>query len=326
MKTPAFWYEKPGALAWFLWPLGWLYGAVTAWRMQRDGERVALPVICVGNFTAGGAGKTPAVLMLAEALSQTGERPFVISRGYGGKLHGPFRVDPLHHTANDCGDEPMLLAAHVPTIVARDRVAGASFAQAEGATVILLDDGLQNPALTKDFTIAVVDGGVGIGNGFCVPAGPLRAPLRAQGAHVDCVLMIGSSDESFALKTSEKPLAFGHLHPDADAVRDLRGLQLLAFAGIGRPEKFFETLRESGLDVVQTRSFADHHPYSDADMSALKREAASRNLTLVTTEKDIVRVQSAKVDIKCLPVRLQLADRLLLDLVNGEIRIKHLKV
>jgi tetraacyldisaccharide 4'-kinase len=322
MKTPAFWYEKPGALAWFLWPLGWIYGAVTAWRMQRKGAVVGLPVVCVGNFTAGGAGKTPVVLMLADALSKAGERPFVISRGYGGKLHGPVRVDPSHHTAKDCGDEPLLLAEHVPTIVAQDRVAGAGFAQGEGATVLLLDDGMQNSLLSKDFTIAVVDGGVGIGNGFCVPSGPLRAPLAAQISSVDAVLLVGGKKDSRSLQSMNRPMVFGHLEPDTTAVIDLRGLRLLAFAGIGRPEKFFETLRQSGLDVVQTRSFADHHPYSEADMITLRREAASKDLTLVTTEKDMVRVQSPKADIKSMPVRLQLADQTLLDLVNEAIRTK----
>jgi tetraacyldisaccharide 4'-kinase len=322
MKTPAFWYKKPGALAWLLWPLGCVYGVVTAWRMQKKGMRVDLPVICVGNFTAGGAGKTPVVLMLADALSKRGERPFVISRGYGGKLHGPVRVDLHHHTVNDCGDEPLLLAAHVPTVVARNRVEGAAFAQKWGATVLLLDDGLQNARLSKDFTIAVVDGVVGNGNGFCVPSGPLRAPLTAQLPFVDAILVIGREPGLPIFQTANKPVMDGQLQPDADAVASLCGLRLLAFAGIGRPEKFFETLRQSGLDVVQTHAFADHHPYSLADISALRREAAYKKLTLVTTEKDMVRVGSPKEDIRCLPVLLELAEDTLLEQVSQAIRTK----
>ena len=322
MKTPVFWYEKPAIVARFLWPLGWMYGAITARRMRRQGARVDIPVICVGNFTAGGAGKTPVVLMLAESLINNGERPFVISRGYGGKLRGPVLVDPLRHAAHECGDEPLFLAAHVPTVVARDRVAGAAFAREQGATVLLLDDGLQNPALTKDFTIAVVDGVVGVGNGFCIPAGPLRAPVEAQIPHIDCVVMVGRGAGLLSLGAMDKPVVFGHLQPDADAVTDLFGLSLLAFAGIGRPEKFFETLRQCGLAVEKTQSFADHHPYSDMDVQALKQTAALHSLTLVTTEKDLTRLPSNRADIKCLPVRLELADERLLQDMDAAIRTK----
>ena len=322
MKTPVFWYEKPGIVAQFLWPLSWIYGAITAWRMRCKGTRMDIPVICVGNFTAGGAGKTPVVLMLAETLTTNGERPFVISRGYGGKLRGPVLVEPLQHAAHECGDEPLLLAAHVPTVVARDRVAGAAFARKQGATVLLLDDGLQNPTLTKDFTIAVVDGDVGIGNGFCIPAGPLRAPLADQILYIDCIVMVGRGAGLLSLGAIDKSVVFSHLQPDADAVTNLRGLQLMAFAGIGRPEKFFETLRQCGLAVEKTQSFADHHPYSDMDIQALKQTAALHGLTLVTTEKDLTRLPSNSGDIKCLPVRLALADQRLLQNIDAAIRGK----
>ena len=291
MKTPAFWSGRPGLIAILLAPLGWIYGAVTAWRMGRQGVRVTIPVICIGNLTAGGAGKTPTVLMLAEAIGARGERPFVVSRGYGGRLAGPVRVDPDRMTASDCGDEPLFLARRLPVIVARDRLAGARMAEAEGASVILLDDGLQNPGLAKDFTIAVVDAGHGFGNGLCVPSGPLRAPIEAQMRHVDAMLTIGIAPGT-PLDGWGKPSFTARIRPDPAAVEVLAGKPLLAFAGIGRPEKFFETLRLAGLSVAQTRAFADHHGFSGAEIASLRAEAQALGLTLVTTEKDAMRLMS----------------------------------
>jgi tetraacyldisaccharide 4'-kinase len=261
--------------------------------MNRQGERAEVPVICVGNLTAGGAGKTPTVMMVAEALTGKGERPFIVSRGYGGGVAGPLSVDPTRHAASDCGDEPLLLARRFPVIVARDRRAGVRLAASKGASVAILDDGLQNGALAKDFTLAVVDAGFGVGNGFCVPAGPLRAPVPRQLPHVDAVFLLGAGDAgrpvAAAAAAAGRPAFSGRLEPNAEHIAALRGRKLLAFAGIGRPDKFFETLRTEGLQVDGTRSFADHHPYTEELAETLAREGEAAGLTLVTTEKDLMR-------------------------------------
>jgi tetraacyldisaccharide 4'-kinase len=319
MKAPAFWSGPPGPLAWLLAPLGFLYGRATAWRMNRPGARAGLPVICVGNVTAGGAGKTPVVAMLAEQLLASGETPFVVSRGYGGRLAGPVRVDPAAMTAAECGDEPLLLARRCPVIVARDRVAGAALARQQGASLVILDDGLQNPGLAKDICLVAVDAEAGFGNGFCLPAGPLRAPVSAQMPKVDAALVIGGAASAAAcasgLQPWGKPVFQAVIRPDPAAVEALRGRPLLAFAGIGRPEKFFATLREAALEVAQTRAFADHHPYTSADIEALRRLAAARGLTLVTTEKDAMRLPPGVADITMLPVSLSVSGEALFALL-----------
>ncbi|MCA3563797.1 MAG: tetraacyldisaccharide 4'-kinase [Methylocystis sp.] len=311
MKAPAFW-ATDGPVARLLAPAGWLYGQLTAWRMAQAGQSAALPVICVGNLTMGGAGKTPTALMLAEALREGGETPFVISRGYRGRLAGPVVVDAAAMQAAECGDEPLLLARHVPTIVSADRRAGAALALQQGATIVLLDDGLQNPRLAKDFTVAVVDGGNPFGNGRCFPAGPLRVPISRQVAKIDCFLVIGGtvagSDES--LTRLGKPIFQAMLQPDPASIASLRGKRLLAFAGIGRPSKFFSTLVEAGLDVRAAASFGDHHPYSEAEIAALHQRAAAEGLQLVTTEKDAVRLPD-RDGIAVLPVTLPMPAGLL---------------
>jgi tetraacyldisaccharide 4'-kinase len=321
MKAPAFWSAKPGVIAWLLSPLGWIYGLATAWRMAKPGRKTALPVICIGNLTAGGAGKTPTVLMLAKALLNAGETPFVVSRGYGGRLTGPVRVLPGKMTAADCGDEPLLLARHVPAIVSRDRLAGARLAQAEGATLVLLDDGLQNPGLYKDFSIAVIDAGAGFGNGFCVPAGPLRAPVGLQMIHVDALLVIGEGNMALPAMAarSGKPLFHTSITPDAITITQLRERPVIAFAGIGRPEKFFDTLRSAGIAVAATRAFADHHAFGAAELAELRRAAESKKWQLVTTEKDMVRLPKPAADIIALPIALDPADPALLELIRSAI-------
>jgi tetraacyldisaccharide 4'-kinase len=311
MKAPAFWNGQRGWLARALSPLGWIYGRVTAWRMARRGAAVGVPVICVGNFTVGGAGKTPAAILLAEMAIALGRKPFFLSRGYGGGLAGPVLVDPARHAAADCGDEPLLLARIAPVIVSRDRVSGAAEAVSRGADVLIMDDGMQNPSLRKDVVIAVVDGDAGVGNGMCLPAGPLRAPLADQMPHVDVVLVIGGAvavrDVAAAAASCGKPVLRAVLTPDARDVEDLRGEKLLAFAGIGRPAKFFQTLRSAGLDIVLARSFADHHPYSAADVGALASEAKGVGALLVTTAKDAVRWPQDGPALRVVTVRLELA-------------------
>lgn len=317
MRAPAFWWQAtPSPLAHLLRPFSLVYGAVAAHRMRQEGQRAELPVICIGNFTAGGAGKTPTALAMADLLETAGESPAFLSRGYGGRLAGPVEVGG-HHTAHDVGDEPLLLARRARTIVSRNRPAGTRLAMELGATAVIMDDGLQNPSLRKDCAIAVVDGATGIGNGLPLPAGPLRAPLSAQWAAVHAILVIGRGvgGEAVAREAERngKRVFFASLSPDPAVAEALRGKQVLAFAGIGRPEKFFETLRGCGATVVRSHAFADHHRFGAADLARLREEAATSGLQAVTTEKDLVRIAGADLprtwpDLMALPVRLALED------------------
>ena len=294
MREPQFWWRKPGVAAALLSPLAAGYGAIAAGRMARSGVAAALPVICVGNFTLGGSGKTPTAIALARILTAAGLQPALLSRGYGGRLAGPLRVDPHRHHASEVGDEALLLARAAPTIVARDRVAGAQAAQAAGANVIVMDDGLQNPSLIKSFTIAVVDGRRGIGNGRVFPAGPLRAPLAAQLAKTDVLLMVGensgAADLLAAAAARGLPVFHGRLQPDRAAVAALAGRKVLAFAGIGDPQKFFATAATAGLSAPVCKTFADHHPYTGEEAAWLIMQAEHDGLELLTTEKDRARM------------------------------------
>jgi tetraacyldisaccharide 4'-kinase len=266
---------------------------VAALRLQAQGRGVGLPVICLGNLTVGGAGKTPAALAVGRLLLAAHERPFFLSRGYGGRLRGPVRVNPTHHAAADVGDEPLLLAQVAPTIVARNRVNGAMAARFDGASVIVMDDGFQNPSLAKDLSILVIDGRRGIGNGLVFPAGPLRAPLAAQIDRAQAALLIGDGPAaSVAADVEARGLAVfrGRLVPDAASLAALTGGRALAFAGIGDPEKFFATMTDAGVDVAIRRGFPDHHRFTAEDAAALLAEADQANLSLVTTEKDFVRL------------------------------------
>jgi len=294
MHEPAFWWRKAGLLSALLAPLGAAYGAVAAARMNRTGARAGVPVICVGNFTLGGAGKTPTAITLAAMLHAAGRRPFFLSRGYGGSEAGPKLVNAHSDTAAHVGDEPLLLARIAPTVVARDRVAGAKMACAHGADVIIMDDGLQNGTLAKDFTLAVVDGRRGIGNARVFPAGPLRAPLNAQFARVDAMLVIGNGGDAQAVvadaTTRKLPVFHGRLVPDAVAVGDLRARKVLAFAGIGNPEKFFASAEDVGLTIAERRPFPDHHCFTAEEAAALIVDAEQEGLALLTTEKDHARM------------------------------------
>lgn len=311
MRAPGFWRGPPGFAARALYPVGWIYGAITARRMRQSGARVGAPVICVGNFTAGGAGKTPTVIALANMLREMGAKPFVVSRGYGGASAGPLRVDPSRHDAAMVGDEPLEIAAHAPVIVARDRVAGAGMAVNEGASVILLDDGLQNPALRKDCSFAVIDGETGFGNGYCLPAGPLRAPVAAQIDHVDAVIVIGGDDKhALAEALRRKPLLRARLAPDASVIAALRAQPVLAFAGIGRPSKFFDMLRAHEITIGATEAFGDHQPYSDSVLAALAARAMANGWSPVTTMKDFSRIGASRAErifggrLRAVPVEL----------------------
>jgi tetraacyldisaccharide 4'-kinase len=296
MHEPAFWHRPSSLTSRLLTPIAALYGAIAAQRLQRLGTDAGVPVICVGNYHVGGAGKTPTVLALVHLLRDLGERPCVLSRGYGGRLSGPLHVDAHRHAAADIGDEPLMMARHVPVVVARDRIAGASLARADGASVIVMDDGFQNPALRKDASIIVVDAHRGLGNGRVFPAGPLRAPLRLQLARTDALIVIGegaAADAVAAAVTARGAIVLhAQLTPDADAVSALRGRRVLAFAGIGDPARFFRTLDASGVEVAAARTFPDHHAFSASEIAGLAADAKRDALTLVTTEKDLARLRS----------------------------------
>ncbi|MEH2515070.1 tetraacyldisaccharide 4'-kinase [Bradyrhizobium sp. AZCC 1610] len=294
MREPGFWHGPSSLNSHLLKPLAALYGAVAAKRLQRKGLNAGIPVLCVGNYNVGGAGKTPTVLALAKLLRELGETPVVLSRGYGGELRGPVRVDPVRHAASDVGDEPLMLAGHLPVVVSRKRADGVPLALSRGATVILMDDGFQSPAIVKDASLIVIDSERGIGNGQVFPAGPLRAPLRPQLARTDALIVVGngSAAEQVAAEivAQGKPVLSAHLKPDEAQVAQLRGKRVLAFAGIGDPTRFFNTLRASGIEVAGQRAFADHHAYSQAEIESLIAEARGEALTLVTTEKDLARL------------------------------------
>lgn len=294
MREPAFWWRPAGLTAGLLSPVAAAYAAGASWRMARPGRAAGVPVICIGNLTLGGAGKTPTAMAVARWLDAAGRRPFVLSRGYGGELAGPVRVDPASHRALDVGDEPMLLARVAPTIVARDRAAGAAAAIAGGASCIVMDDGFQNPTLKKDLSIVVVDGRRGIGNGKVFPAGPLRAPLNVQLRRAGAVLVIGPGSPGAAVADAAMshglPVFHGRLEPDAQALAALQGQKVLAFAGIGDPEKFFATLSDAGIDVRARSSFSDHHRFRRHEALELIERAERDGLVLVTTEKDLVRL------------------------------------
>ncbi len=289
MKAPAFWNQgEAGLLGWLLSPLGLIYGMATALRMRRKGLRLPIPVIAVGNYVAGGAGKTPTALAIARSLHAAGRKPVFLTRGYGGTLRGPILVDPKKHDAAAIGDEALLLAEAAPTIVAADRAAGGPLA-AQLGDVLILDDALQNARLHRDIIIAVIDGAFGAGNGLSIPAGPLRAPLALQRGLVSMELVIGGTPGGEELAASP-PRYAGALETDKATLEALRCKPLLAVAGIGRPEKFFSHLRSSGLTLAGARAFADHHPYTQAEMKALRAEAQSLGARLCTTAKDAVRM------------------------------------
>ena len=317
MRPPAFWATPPGRptlLARALSPLGAIYAGITANRLRKAGYTAQIPVICIGNLNAGGTGKTPTTIALVQHLAQRGHTSIhIVSRGYGGQLSGPVHVDPARHTAADVGDEPLLLAAFAPTWVARDRAAGVQAAEAAGAAAVLLDDGFQNPSVTKSLSIIVVDAGLGFGNGRCIPAGPLREPVDIGLARADFLLSIGpAADQTqFTQLWREKitlPQLMGSLAPLKTGM-DWQGLRVLAFAGIGQPQKFFTTLRGEGAILAATISLDDHQPLSSALMQRLEAQATSLHAQLVTTEKDAVRLPAAfRAKVLTLPVRLHIAD------------------
>ena len=290
MRAPAFW-QTDSAPARALAPLAWAYGVLAGLGARRRRvARAPVPVICVGNLVAGGAGKTPVALALARRLAARGWRPHLVSRGYRGRAHGPLRVDPARDDAALVGDEALLLAEAAPTWVARDRAAGAYAAAQAGAGVVVLDDGHQNHSLHKDLSLVVVDGGAGFGNGRLLPAGPLREPVAAGLARADAAVLIGV--DRAGVRAALPPallLLEARLVPAAGADK-VGGRAVVAFAGIGRPEKFFATLESLSCDLLGRHPFADHHRYADYEVLLLADKAVKLGAVLVTTAKDFVRL------------------------------------
>lgn len=290
MRTPEFWNRDGSVLPSLLTPLAAGYAAAGRLRQTVTRPyRAPVPVICIGAATVGGAGKTPVALALGRHLAAAGRQVHFLTRGYGGQAKGPVRVDPALHDANAVGDEPLLLAQVAPCWVARDRPAGARAAVAAGADVIIMDDGFQNPALAKDLALLVIDGAQGFGNGRILPAGPLREPVGRALARADAVILIGADQTGLTDLLSAKPLLAARLVPD-HATHRLTGQRLLAFAGIGRPEKFFESLWAIGVDLAATATFPDHHPYTVQEVQGLCDQARRLGARPVTTAKDAVRL------------------------------------
>ncbi|MGH7125541.1 MAG: tetraacyldisaccharide 4'-kinase [Stellaceae bacterium] len=288
-SPPEFW-DRGGPLPTLLAPLGWAYA--TAGRFRRavaSPWRAPVPVLCVGNLVVGGAGKTPVAMDLAQRLIERGARPHVLSRGYGGALAGPTQVDAVRHTYREVGDEALLLARVAPTWIALDRSAGAKAAVAAGATMLVLDDGFQNPNLVQDLKIIVVDGLYRFGNGHVLPAGPLREPAASGLARADAIVVMGDGGSRFAQLERGPPLLRARLQPVSDPSA-FNGLRAVAFAGIGRPKKFFDSLKWLGTTVVSAYAFADHQPYSAAMLEPILAEAQRLGLPALTTEKDWVRI------------------------------------
>jgi len=306
MRAPEFW-QRRGPAALLLAPLGALYGASVAWKAHHATPyRAAARVICVGNLTAGGSGKTPVALALAARLKARGDQVFFLTRGYGGIERGPAQVRP-GDSAAQMGDEALLLARSAPTIVARNRAEGAVYAVTQGAKAIVMDDGHQNFALAKDLSIVVVDGQSGFGNGLMIPAGPLRESV-AQGLNrADAVIIMGDGDPD--LGEYKGPILRARLVADGNL---FRGRRVFAFAGIGRPEKFVTSLEEAGAIITGTQFFADHHPYRGDEIAALRGRAGEAQL--VTTEKDLVRLDTKDLaGIAILPVHARFDDEVALD-------------
>lgn len=323
MHAPDFWSGRT-LLSTLLLPLGAVYGAAgKIRRMAANPWKAPVPVICIGNLVAGGAGKTPVAQAVARHMISKGADVHFLSRGYGGKSKGPVRVVPGTHGAAEVGDEPLLLAGTAPCWVSADRVAGAKAAVAAGAQVIVMDDGHQNPNLAKSASIIVVDGGAGFGNGRVIPAGPLREPVADGLSRADAVVILGEDRAGVAASLpAGMPVLRGHLEPSEQS-HALDGESVLAFAGIGRPEKFFETVRALGCNLVESRAFPDHHPYVYKEIREIIDAALAAGALPVTTAKDAVRLPDdlrdsvMVVEVEVVWQELELLDRILLKAVQN---------
>jgi len=303
VRAPEFWHNKGGIISFVLSPFGWIYGAITSMRAAAKPTWAApIPVICIGNVVMGGAGKTLVSIDLAERLKAKGQNPHIIMRGYGGSMNAPTKVDLNLHNANDVGDEALLLARTAPTWVGARRADVAKHATEDGASVLIMDDGFQNPSLAKDLSLLVVDAEYGFGNGRVCPAGPLREPIKNAASRAHAVISLGGS---LSENVMNLPAFVGYTEPTSNAT-DIHGERVVAFGGIGRPEKFFNSLKAAGAELTETISFPDHHPFSDAEIKNVLAKAKTQNSIAITTEKDFVRIPAAlRTDIMSFPVRLR---------------------
>jgi tetraacyldisaccharide 4'-kinase len=311
MRAPEFWHATSpmaGLAGGLLAPLGAAWDAASRLRRALARPyRAAVPVICVGNLVAGGSGKTPVVLALAGSIGASGVAVHIVTRGYGGRLGGPLRVDPARHDAAAVGDEALLIAASSPCWVARDRAAGVRAAVAAGAAAILLDDGFQNPGIEKDLSLVVVDAEYGFGNCRVIPAGPLREPAAAGLRRADAVVLLGNGDPD-CVREAGCPIFRAELEPVGG--ERFAGARVVAFAGIGRPEKFVATLNRVGASVIAAYPFPDHHPFSEVEIARLRDAAEQGGARLVTTAKDWVRLPARlREGIEVLEVRVRWRDR-----------------
>jgi tetraacyldisaccharide 4'-kinase len=310
ITAPNFWTNK-GLISTALLPLSLIWVLAGQLRqMLAKTETADLPVICVGNILIGGTGKTPVTAALCELLKEQGHAPCILTRGYKGQKKGPIFADPALHTTDDIGDEAVMLALSNDVCVSADRIKGANFISASNKfDVIIMDDGMQNPCLQKDITLTVFDGGAGAGNRRILPAGPLREPLNTGIARANALILNGQDETGiFDLLPETLPRFKGKLYPDQKVAKALGKKRLIAFAGIGRPKRFFKTVAATGADVVRTMSFADHHSYSEADLSRLQQEAWTNGANLITTHKDWVRLPPDwRARIAALPVTFRFA-------------------
>ncbi len=318
LRTPSWWYAKASVTPALLIPAALIWNLVTRvrWLIAKP-YRSELPVICIGNFTAGGAGKTPAALTIAKILSDAGLRPVFLTRGYGGTTPGPHLVDPSRDTARMVGDEALLLARVAPTIVGSDRAEGAKLAEKHNASIIIMDDGFQNPGLAKTLSLILVDGALGLGNEHVIPAGPLRASLGFQLAHADGIILVGgggAAERIHALADGASlPVLKANIVPDPGNAW-LKNKPLVAFAGIGNPDKFFRTIEGADGRIAKRIPYPDHHPYTPQDALKLLDLATHHDAQLVTTQKDLVRIeggaelQKLKETSRALPVTLRFKD------------------
>lgn len=307
-EAPPFWFEPPGLQARLLQPAALIYGSVARRRMDRRvPPAVNAPVLCIGNLTVGGSGKTPMAIGLAKAAARRKFQPGIVLRGYGGSHSAPHRVDLEHDTARSVGDEAMLLARTAPAAVGANRARSAQMLIDDGADFIIMDDGFQSRSLHMDYALIVLDARRGIGNGHVIPAGPLRAPLRDQMRLADAIVQVGDGEGGEvvvrAAARAAKPVMLASLRPKR--MPALKGKRLLAFCGIGDPAKFFETLRGQGHEVAVTRAFGDHHMFTEADARALLDQSGAEALTLVTTEKDAARLSHREGPLAELRDRIQ---------------------
>ncbi|MEM8793524.1 MAG: tetraacyldisaccharide 4'-kinase [Pseudomonadota bacterium] len=327
MRAPWFWFREAGLLSMLLMPATLLWrlgGAIRSARMTP--KKVPVPVICIGNLTAGGAGKTPMVAAWSLRLASQGRTVAVVSRGYGGRLMGPHKVDPAKDRAEDVGDEPLMLAQMATVWVARDRAAGAEAAARDGAEIVLLDDGFQNPGIAKDLSVLVVDAEQGFGNRRIIPAGPLREPVVVGFSRADRVVLIGLLEERrrAADRWPELEGALPACLVSVETGIDLSGQPVVAFAGIGRPEKFFGLLRSLGARLAAAHPFPDHHVYDERVIVRMLREAAEKGAMLITTEKDAIKLpERYRCEVLALPVRLELEDWTELDRLVDTLAPRH---